>query len=190
MPRKKLTYLTLHNLDFCVKLYDVGEFIHRLLSSLKFFISQNHVSLPGYLFLLLEHLGQEVEVTSERGRSHPLVAYQEQAFPRFKNSHFQNEAKYKTFLAKMNFICMRIKNRYHINSFALSLALKQKLEASWKWPIHFLMCLSRLLRKPIIKNPAFFPVYVGFWTRSIRQEVKSGVASLNAAHLYVSCPLR
>ena len=35
-------------------------------------------------------------------------------------------------------------------------ALKQKLEASLKWPIDSLMCLSRLLCKPIIKTPAFF----------------------------------
>ena len=30
---------------------------------------------------------------------------------------------------------MRIKNHFHINGFALSLALKQRLEATGKWPI-------------------------------------------------------
>ena len=30
-------------------------------------------------------------------------------FPSSKNSHFRNEAKFKTFLVKMKFICMRIK---------------------------------------------------------------------------------
>ena len=30
-------------------------------------------------------------------------------FSSFKNSHFQNEAKCKTFFVRMNFICMRIK---------------------------------------------------------------------------------
>ena len=49
-----------------------------------------------------------------------------------KNSHFQNEAKCKTLLMKMRFICMRLKNRFHINGFALSLALKQRLEATAK----------------------------------------------------------
>ena len=29
---------------------------------------------------------------------------------------------------------MRIKNRIHINGFALSLGLKQRLEAAQKWP--------------------------------------------------------
>ena len=56
-------------------------------------------------------------------------------FPSSKNSHFRNEAKLKTFLVKMKFICMRIKNHSHINGFALSLALKQRLEATGKWPI-------------------------------------------------------
>ena len=33
---------------------------------------------------------------------------------------------------------MRTKNHFHINGFALSLALNQRLEATGKWPIeHF-----------------------------------------------------
>ena len=36
-----------------------------------------------------------------------------------KNSHFQNETKCKTFLKKMRFICMRIKNHFHFNGFTL-----------------------------------------------------------------------
>ena len=40
-------------------------------------------------------------------------------------THFQNEVKFKTFLVKMSFICMRIKHHFHISGFALSLALKQ-----------------------------------------------------------------
>ena len=52
-----------------------------------------------------------------------------------KNPRFQNEAKCTTFVVNMRFICMRIKNHFHINGFALSLALKQRLEATWKWPI-------------------------------------------------------
>ena len=49
-------------------------------------------------------------------------------FPSSKNSYFRNEAKFKTFLVKMKFICMRIKNYFHINGFTLSLALRQRLE--------------------------------------------------------------
>ena len=44
-----------------------------------------------------------------------------------KNSHFQTEAKFKTFLAIVSFICMRIKLHFHINGFAPSFALKQRL---------------------------------------------------------------
>ena len=59
-------------------------------------------------------------------------------FPSFKNSHFQNEAKCKNFVAKMSLICMRKKNHFHVNGFVLSLALNQRLEATRKWPIeHF-----------------------------------------------------
>jgi len=39
------------------------------------------------------------------------------------------------FLVKMRFICMRIKNDLHINGFTLTLALKQRLGATWKKPI-------------------------------------------------------
>ena len=46
-----------------------------------------------------------------------------------KNSYFQNVAKCKTFVLKMSFICMGMKNHFHINGFALSLALKQRLGA-------------------------------------------------------------
>ena len=35
-------------------------------------------------------------------------------------------------LVKMRFICVRIKNDLHINGFTLSLALKQRLGATWK----------------------------------------------------------
>ena len=41
----------------------------------------------------------------------------------FKNSHVLNEAKCKTFLVKMGFICMGIKNPFHINGLALSFTL-------------------------------------------------------------------
>ena len=44
-------------------------------------------------------------------------------FPSFKIFHFQNEAQCKNFLVIMSPICMRIKRNFHINGFALSLAL-------------------------------------------------------------------
>ena len=59
-------------------------------------------------------------------------------FPSSKKSHSQNEAKCETFVVKMSFICIIIKNHFHINGFALSLALKVRFFGTWKWPICWL----------------------------------------------------
>ena len=45
-------------------------------------------------------------------------------------SHFKKQPKCQTILVKMSFVCMRIKNHFHINGFALSLALKQAWDNS------------------------------------------------------------
>ena len=57
-------------------------------------------------------------------------------FQNSNNPHFQNKAKSKAFLVKMSFIFMGIKTNFHINIVAVSLALKQRLEATRKWAIH------------------------------------------------------
>ena len=52
-----------------------------------------------------------------------------------KNSHFRNLAKCKTFPVTMSFIYMaKKKNGFLISGFTRSLALKQRLGASRKWP--------------------------------------------------------
>ena len=52
---------------------------------------------------------------------------------RVKDSHFQNKATCKIIVVKKShFICMRIKSHFQINSFAISLALKQRLGGSQK----------------------------------------------------------
>ena len=59
-------------------------------------------------------------------------------FPSSRNSYSENETTCKIFRVKMSFICMRIKNHFRTNGFALSLALKKRLQPTWKWPIsHF-----------------------------------------------------
>ena len=55
-----------------------------------------------------------------------------------KNSHFQNETGCKTVIGKMSFIRVEIKNHFHMNGFALSLALKQKIGATLRWPIQYM----------------------------------------------------
>ena len=57
------------------------------------------------------------------------------SFPSSKKSHFQNEAKCKTFFVAMSFIYLKIKNCFHSNGFAVGFALKQRLGATGKWPI-------------------------------------------------------
>ena len=49
----------------------------------------------------------------------------------------------------MSFPGMRIKNRFHINGFAISLALKQRLEATWKWPFRIVENLGLPLREKL-----------------------------------------
>ena len=55
--------------------------------------------------------------------------------PSSKNPHFQNEARCTTFLVKMRFICMRMKNDFRIKGWAPTIALKQRPKGTQKWPI-------------------------------------------------------
>ena len=71
------------------------------------------------------------------GFTHVASIYANRPFLSSKNSHFQNEAKCETFVVKMSFICIIIKNHFHINGFALSLALKVRFFGTRKWPIYW-----------------------------------------------------
>ena len=55
--------------------------------------------------------------------------------PSPKNPHFQSEAKCKTFLVKISVICIRIRNHFLSEGFALNLVLKQRLGGTRQWPI-------------------------------------------------------
>ena len=55
--------------------------------------------------------------------------------PSSKNPHFQNEARCTIFLVKMSFICMRMKNDFHIKGWAPTVVLKQRPGGTRKWPI-------------------------------------------------------
>ena len=52
-----------------------------------------------------------------------------------QNCNFSISIGHFPFHVKISFICMRIYNNFHINGFALSLSLKQRLGPTWKWPI-------------------------------------------------------
>ena len=62
--------------------------------------------------------------------------------PSSKNPRFQNEAKCTTFVVKMSFICMRMKNHFHIKGWVLNLVLIQRPGGTRKW--HILRVLKKL----------------------------------------------
>ena len=74
-------------------------------------------------------------------------------FPSSTKSHSQNEAKCETFVVKMSLICIIIKDHFHINGFALSLALKVRFFGTRKWPI-VLVKSNQLVKK--IENKTTF----------------------------------
>ena len=80
-------------------------------------------------------------------------------FPSSIKSHFQNEAKCETFVVKMSFICIIIKNHFHINGFALSLALKVRFFGTRKWPIALFQTSTILFH--FIKLVKFWQNFVG-----------------------------
>ena len=55
--------------------------------------------------------------------------------PCSKNPYFQIEARCTTFLVKMSFICMRMKNDFHIKGWAPTVVLKHRPGGTRKRPI-------------------------------------------------------
>ena len=48
-----------------------------------------------------------------------------------KNRLFQNKAKCKTFLVKISFICMTVKNHFQVKGLAHNLVLIQRPRGTW-----------------------------------------------------------
>ena len=80
------------------------------------------------------------------------------ALPSSKNPHFQTEARCTTLLAKMSFICMRMKNNFHIKGCAPTLVLKQRPGGTRKWPIRLYILAFAVERK----QPTFRDATNGF----------------------------
>ena len=66
--------------------------------------------------------------------------------PSSKNPHFQTEARCTTLLAKMSFICMRMKNDFQIKGCAPTLVLKQRPGGTRKWPIGLQSTITHFAR--------------------------------------------
>ena len=81
-------------------------------------------------------------ITSDEQISPPsLLCKENRPFPSSKNPHFQNEARCTTFLVKMSFNCMRMKNDFHIKGWAPTLVVKQRPWKTRQWPI---LCICTL----------------------------------------------
>ena len=75
--------------------------------------------------------------------------------PSSKNPHFQNEARCTTFLVKISFICMRMKNDFHIKDWAPTLALKQRPEKNLEMAYFAYFALCKGIQ--ISESWKFFP---------------------------------
>ena len=83
--------------------------------------------------------------------------------PSSKNPHFQNEATCTTFLVKMSFIYMRMKNNFHIKGLALNLVLIQRHGETRKSPIeqprNIILCYKGRLWDTIVLGCSQFTLY-------------------------------
>ena len=92
--------------------------------------------------------------------------------PSSKNPHFQNEAKCTTFLEKMRFFCMRMKNHFHIKGWARNLVLMQRPGGTRKWLIVSYFCslflnvvlLNLFFKYSLTYSRPFSPFLPGIYT--------------------------
>ena len=120
-----------------------------------------HCSIFSLVFFVLKSLKgitrqwslEKIAILTLKPRSHVrILIYRTWAInrllPSSKNPHFQNEARCTTFLVKMSFICMRMKNDFHIKGWAPTLVLKQRPGGTRKWPI-------QVFKSPQERDPDF-----------------------------------
>ena len=112
--------------------------VHNFYSENEFYLHQNKKSFPYQRLSTSPFFDTEAQGNLEMAHKKAvftslggMLANQQSNGPYFqvqKTLTFKMlEAKCKTLLVKMSFICMRGKIHFHINTFAFSLALKQKL---------------------------------------------------------------
>ena len=111
--------------------------------------------------------------------------------PSSTNPHFQNEARCTTFLVKMSFICMRMKNDFHINGWAPTLVLKQRAGGTQKWPslgffpIHYVNLVLLETNVPLHKSACFGKKKVD-WTFD-QWNLKNQLADVYMLQCWCSC---
>ena len=89
------------------------------------------------LHFLFSHVASTLTLLMNRLNILP----REQANSEFVKFLLSKEAKRKSFLVKVSFLCVRITDHFHIIGFALCLAPKQRLGAFRKWPC-FVVCID------------------------------------------------
>ena len=119
--------------------------------------------------------------------THVANIYANRPFPSSKKSHFENEAKCETFLVKISFICIIIKNHFHINGFALSLALKVRFFGTRKWPNRNKKHRSLIKRVQLPQDwfgtptwPPFHPIWL-LW-RHVKTRYRTCLITLRFSH--------
>ena len=95
------------------------------------------------LHFLFSHVASTLTLLMNRLNILP----REQANSEFVKFLLSKEAKRKSFLVKVSFLCVRITDHFHIIGFALCLAPKQRLGAFRKWPC-FVVCIDCLKNAP------------------------------------------
>ena len=110
-------------------------FIYLRIKSIKLFICQSEVR-----FIILLEFAMRVNPT--RIAKWGVILLWPSIFQSFnrplpssKKPHFPNEAKSSIFLVKMSFICMRMKNHFHIKEWALNHVLIQRHGGTRNWHI-------------------------------------------------------
>ena len=74
----------------------------------------------------------KLKVSSWGSRKRKKTLYSQQAISKFNKLSLSKRGQVHNLSFEMSLICMRIKNHFHTKSFALSLALKQRLWATEK----------------------------------------------------------
>ena len=104
-----------------------------LLALIPNFFHKMYPKLEKVRLLDTEYFNNIVRLTPYQCRT--WTHFVNRPLPSSKNPHFQNEARCTTFLVKVSFVSMRMKNDFHIKDWAPTLLLRQTSGGTWKWPI-------------------------------------------------------
>ena len=93
--------------------------------------------------------------------------------PSSKNPHFQNEAMCTTFLVEKSFICMRMKNHFHIKGWALHLVLIQRPGELGNGPLTFVVVFPGKTTRGDFTKPTWriYERHKGSYERSVLWDV-------------------